>query len=435
MQKRLASFIVLCSLFLLAACSTPTTATTPAATATPAPKPVTLFYGTYDQASGQEIITALDGASGKPRWTYTTSADDAIQPALEEGVVYVATSASLIALNASDGKLLWSNPTFANAGIVGGANGVLYISFFTSRSDGSLKTSLVALNASDGSMRWSYEFHNGEGTLLADGVIYGSDTLTPTGTPTSPDGSTLLALNASDGSVKWQSAQESGYLTPLSVANGLLYADNSFPMGGPETIEARSISDGSLAWKYPSDTGRATSVGMDDNTLYVSNESGTADLFLVALNASTGAILWQVHNQPNWETWQSFVAPQMAFVGDGVDDSLTAFNSADGKQLWKTRLGTPSSNAAALVSVGVVTNGVVYLASPDGFTALNASTGAIQWTAHDALTHDPGGHPILAVRAGILYSRSDTTLVARSAQSGAVLWSQNVGLTDDPIIG
>ncbi len=434
MQKRFAPLVILFSLLLLAACGSPTAAT-PTGTATPPRNPTSIYYNA-PASSGQPAINALDGATGKLRWSYTTNADLAdASPVLADGVIYLAGKTSLIALNASDGKLLWNTSVPDNTGIVAEGNGIVFAQFFTTANDGGLKTSLVALNASTGKTLWNYQFQNGEGNLLADGVLYGSDTLTPFGTPTSPNGSFLLALNGSDGSLKWKTTQESGYLTPISAVQGLLYADNSFPMGGPETIEAYNISDGSLAWKYPSDTGHAAYLGLQNNTLYVWNNGGNTGPLVVALNASTGATIWQSEVDPSLQVFAD-LTPQAVYLGDGGDNSLTALNAVDGKQLWKTPLGASSGSASAVVTAAAAVDGTVYLSYPGGFAALNASTGAIKWKAQDALTQDPGGHPILAVKGGIIYSKSDTSIAARSAQSGAVLWSQNVaGLVGDPVVG
>jgi outer membrane protein assembly factor BamB len=436
MRNCLTCLVSVFSLFLLAACSSSAATTTPAPRATPAPAPVTLFYSTYDPASSQESLTALDGANGKPRWTYTTSATPVDMPVLlGEGAVYLATSTSLIALDASTGSVHWNNSALADAGIVGSDTGVLIVRFFSSDpSSGAPTRTLDAINASDGSVRWHYQFHNGDGHLLANGVIYGADILTPFGTPTSPTGSMVLAINASDGSVKWQSTPESGYLTPLSVAQGLLFADNSFSSGGPESIEAFSsggpesieayhVSDGSLAWKYPGDTGLATYVGMDNNILYALHYGGD-NTSLVALNVSTGTVIWQEQEQPRWQT---FVAPGMVLVGDGPDDVLTALNGMDGKQLWQAPLGTPSGDASALVTVGAVSGGIIYLTTPERVIALNAGTGSVKWKAQDSRAQN-----ILAVRNGLVYSAgfpitsSSTFVAARSVSTGATLWSDDV---------
>ncbi len=445
MQKRLAHLILLFGLFLLAACSSPTTTSTttntpPAATVTPVPKPATLYYSSYDSASSQMTVSALDGASGKQRWSYTVSADAGVTPTLADGVVYVAASTGLIALDASTGSMRWGNPAFANAQVVDAANGVLYANVFSSTSSQAATTSLDAINASDGSLRWSYQFTNGEGDVLADGVIYGSDTQTPFGTPTSPNGTVLVAMNASDGSVKWKSAQEDGYLTPQSVANGLVYAYNSFPMGGPVTIEARKISDGSVAWRFPSSGGHATYLGLANNVLYAQSDDGSSDLTqnkLYALNATTGAVIWrsEVTSSP---LLVATLVQQVIYVGYANDNSLAALNAVDGKQRWQAQLGAPSgsNSVTAQVLVRAVEDGTAYLVYPDGFAALNASTGAIKWKMPDS-----SEHTIVAVRNGVVYGTSDTgdsggKLIARSASTGAVLWSQDVGgLVGDPIVG
>lgn len=342
MQKYLARLAMLCSLLLLAACSSPKTGTAAPATATPAPRPATIYYGAYDTASSQLTVAAL-------RWSYATSADAGTLPVLAAGVVYVTSSTSLIALDASTGKPLWSNPALANAQVIGAESGVLYANLASSTSSGALTTSVVAVNVSDGSVYWRHPFHNGEGDLLANGVVYGSDTLTPFGTPTSPHGAMLVALSASDGSVMWQSAQESGYLTPVQVAAGLVYSYNTFPMGGPANIEARHTSDGSLAWRFPAGPAHATILGLEGSALYAQTDDGNASDFtqnvLYALNATTGAVIWRsaVQRSP---LLSANLVQQMIYVGDSAANTLTAIDAADGRQRWQMQPGAPGGSAA-----------------------------------------------------------------------------------------
>lgn len=129
MQRRPVQLVLSFSLFLLAACNSPTS-TTPHATATPVPSSVSVYYSAL-LSSGQYAINALDGPSGKLRWSYATSADGADSPlVLAEGVLYFTTSTSLIALNARDGTLRWNTPVPPDSGIIGEENGILYVSLF-----------------------------------------------------------------------------------------------------------------------------------------------------------------------------------------------------------------------------------------------------------------------------------------------------------------
>ena len=416
------------SLFLLAACSSPTTPSTPA--------PQVSVYYHATASSGQRAIYALDGTNGKLRWSYPAG-DDYAGLVLEAGALYIAAIQGLIALSASDGKLLWSYTALANSNIVGEEQGVLYANLVSSRSDGGLLDNLVAINPGNGAVRWSHPFHNGQGDVLSNGIIYGSDTLTPSGIPTSPLGTMVEAFNASDGSLKWQAAQESGYNIPVRVAAGLLYSYNAFPAGGPWIIEARQASDGSLAWRFPTSPAHATILGLEGKVLYARSDDGNSDFsenVLYALSATTGTVRWR-RVVPSSPSLSATLVQQVIYVGDSAADTLIAINTADGQQLWQRKLGAPDASANAPVSVQTVVDGVIYLTSPGGFAALDASTGAPRWEASDI-----GVHTLLAVANGIVYdtrtTESGSTIEARSARSGDVIWSHTVPpLGDDPVVG
>ncbi|HEY7449659.1 MAG TPA: PQQ-binding-like beta-propeller repeat protein [Vicinamibacterales bacterium] len=131
--------------------------------------------------------------------------------------------------------------------------------------------------------------------------------------------------------------------TPL-VANGLMYV----PEGSGRVVAFDAVS-GDVVWiherKYPEDVSmseafpRHRGVSILGNTLYW----GTADSYLVALDAQTGKLLWEVktgdyhlgegHNHP------PLIAEGKVFLGMaggdlGARGKFRAFDAATGRLLW-----------------------------------------------------------------------------------------------------
>jgi outer membrane protein assembly factor BamB len=99
---------------------------------------------------------------------------------------------------------------------------------------------------------------------------------------------------------------------------------------------------------------------------------------------------------------------------------MAALDGQTGAVLWKTLL----TNIYGMIqSSPAVANGVVYIATGDSkIFALNATSGAVQWTYID-----PVGTPFIvapAVANGVLYTGSVYgQFLALDAKTGKVLWS------------
>jgi outer membrane protein assembly factor BamB len=347
---------------------------------------------------------------------------------LDHGVVYAGSDKSLAALSAQDGKLLWSYAASGPPSVLGIVNGVLYGDTFA-RVKGTA-SSVFALNASDGSVRWSYKTQDVFlSRLLADGVIY--EGITTHDCQCSTPHTYVLALNTSDGSVKWQTPQDIDNFTPEWTANGLLYGEDSLPDGGVVNILTRHVSDGSIAWQYPGKHQIAPMIGHDNNAIYALF-SPPGGLFSVrALNPATGSVLWQTPNLSTTYTSTSLL-DGVIYLGAADGSSLLAFDASSSKQLWKVQLGTPSANTNVPAHVWAVVDGTVYLSDPQGFLALNASSGAVKWK-----TPNNGFPSIVAVEQGVVYginsdpsgnASSQNVLYALKASdgSGSILWSYDV---------
>jgi outer membrane protein assembly factor BamB len=192
-------------------------------------------------------------------------------------------------------------------------------------------------------------------SAVANGVVYVG----------SSDGS-VYALNASTGAKLWS------YLTGLypirsspAVANGVVYVGSY-----DGNVYALSASTGAKLWSYTTGTQVQTSPAVANGVVYFgSGGYGVGTVY--ALNASTGAKLWSyatggfVYSSPA-------VANGVVYIGS-EDFNVYALNASTGAKLWSYDTGDKIESSPA------VANGVVYVGTrtPDGVTALNASTGGL----------------------------------------------------------
>jgi outer membrane protein assembly factor BamB len=108
--------------------------------------------------------------------------------------------------------------------------------------------------------------------------------------------------------------------------------------------------NGQLKWNYTTRGAVESSPAVANGIVYV----GSDDNNLYALNATTGAKLWNTTGGGS-----PAVANGIVYVGSD-DNNLYAFNATTGAKLWNYTTG------GAVESSPAVANGVVYVGSEDG---------------------------------------------------------------------
>lgn len=441
MPKRLAQFTLLFSLVLLAGCGEQhqlgqAVSPSPTATAT-TPKTVNVYVGTIGDASDDGFVIALSGTTGQQLWKYNSGHVANSTPVLDHGVAYVGADKSLYALSLQDGKLLWSYATPNTATVLGVSNGLV---FGATTLD---NPAIYGLDASTGKARWTYQTSDMvEQALLEDGVIYA--TISRSNCHCSNPPTTLLALNASDGSVKWQTPQYTDFFYIRQIANGLLYGSHAEAEGPANDLQVRRSSDGTVAWQSPQQPTDLELIAVDSAKLYaiandLSNFPNPGANTLYALNATTGATLWQTPIN-KMVSFTGSLFNHVIYLGANDGSSLSTYSAADGKQLWQAALDTSGGPANQVASVVAVANGTVYLSTAISFSALKASDGAVIWKT----PVNPFAF-LLAVQNGIVYgfsSSKDTSssghngVFALRASDGTSLWSYPVpALISTPAVG
>ncbi|MFC6952174.1 PQQ-binding-like beta-propeller repeat protein [Halorubellus litoreus] len=257
---------------------------------------------------------------------------------------------------------------------------------------------LVALDGTDGSLVWSQQLPGDSDTVGSPAVVDGTVFVA------SLDGGTAYALNASSGAFEWQASIDGGAFASPAVGDGVVYVASTTGV-----VHALDAADGSERWRY--ETGGRTvlaSPALDDGSLYVAsttpNElpSGVDDLFdvlyydqfyrggdvetephataarldaragLHVLDASNGDVL-------GTQSFPHFVASTPAVAADALvvgcwDGNVYALERGSGAERWVASTGAPISASPA------VGDGVVYCGTWNGsLHAFDASTGSQEW--------------------------------------------------------
>jgi len=255
----------------------------------------------------------------------------------------------------------------------------------------------------------------------------------------SADGS-LYAVRADTGILQWRFKTGSRVVSSPAVSGGIVYFgsyDGNF--------YAVDASDGKLKWKYKTGGERrfegthlhgslpAPETMPDPFDVYLSSPIvwhdvvyfGSGDTNVYALNAKTGARVWQfktgdvVHASPA-------IADGTVFIGSW-DSYMYALDAASGKEKWRFKTGEDPDihNQVGIASSAAVMEGIVYFGCRDSHMyAVDEKSGQKKWAT------DMHGSWVIsspAVRDGKVYfATSDSGLFYEvDAKSGAVIFSVN----------
>ena len=181
-------------------------------------------------------------------------------------------------------------------------------------------------------------------------------------------------------------------------------------------LSPSTVGNLTLRWTYP--TGQYTywkaSPMVVNGAVYVSAQ----DFF--ALNASTGALLWDTVPPPSFN--MPAVANGVVYTCGGGQGwgGAWALNATTGVTIWYKPLEYDTCSGAPTFA-----NGVLYLSeAPTGVSAVDAATGTILWNFD--LTPWIQGSP--AVANGMVYfAAADNNVYALNAATGVLVWKYATG--------
>ena len=298
--------------------------------------------------------------------------------------------------------------------------------------------------------------HLGKKTTVSTSIDHSQTVQSQLGVYVGSGDGSLFKLNAQKGQFLWRyKTQGRSISAPATVANGVVYIGS---LDG--SVSALQAADGNRIWQYKTQSAiiswhfhpgalntitNVNTIVVINDVVYGSSSDGIAHSYLFALNANSGAQIWQQQI-----TNQSFTDPQV-FNGviyiaswaigqqggpDNTDSYVYAFNAKDGSQIWRSeKIGN------FILFSPTFDNGVVYIGSQDTYLyAFDATNGSRLWR------HNAGGTITTSpqVANGIVYagvmgkgvsttasSTKDSTqpqgyILALNAAKGSLLWQHSL---------
>ncbi|HEX9037993.1 MAG TPA: PQQ-binding-like beta-propeller repeat protein [Ktedonobacterales bacterium] len=325
-----------------------------------------------------------------------------------------------LALNAQTGAPRWKTATGGTGGTPAVVGGAVYLA----TEDGSI----WALDAASGKPRWSFTRSAGVGSQ------YGFDgyaTVSGVNVFVSSDGGAVYALDISTGRQRWvrtwPHAGDTIYAAP-AVDAGLVFVPVGGPDGGGYALNAAT---GAIVWQVSHVEGFDALPLVANGVVYFASQApGT----LVALDEKSGA--------PRWQTGSSGVNAAPVTDGNliivaGADEIVRAYHVQDGSPSWTFQTGGAAGNA--LIPTGAaltLSGGTLYAGSQGGVVyALSATTGKQLWST---ATNSPIDSPP-AVANGAIYAATESgKIFAFRASDGAMAWTYIAGpnalITSGPVV-
>jgi outer membrane protein assembly factor BamB len=219
--------------------------------------------GTVYLGSDDRRVYALNAATGRLRWSYTTGNGIYAGPAVSGGIVYIGSDdGKLYALNAATGRLRWSYTSpysIESTPVV--ADGTVFFGGFDHK--------VHALSAATGHLRWSYSAQDAvtSSPVVEGGTVYfGSFD------------DKVYALDAANGHLRWSYATGGDVYSSPAVSGGVVYIGSD-----DDNVYALDAATGHVRWYYttansviskPAVAGGSVYVGSGDDTLYALHTVG-----------------------------------------------------------------------------------------------------------------------------------------------------------------
>jgi eukaryotic-like serine/threonine-protein kinase len=264
---------------------------------------------------------------------------------------------------------------------------------------------LYAFNASTGKTIREYNEQGYNSPAIENGIVY-----TYKG-----------AFNAVTGTELWRNKYSALYFATVSGDFYYTCIKESDSDGSHYSVVALNASTGTLIWKVAGYYLRH-SPAVADGGIYFGGGTG-----LVALDAHTGNKLWECEISPGVDL--SPASTDGYVYANALGGNLYCINALTGQKTWNCTIGEASSYSTPAVAYGYV-----YIGSAEGHIyAIAALNGSKIWSYEipDG-NYSVNSSPALADGV-VCVAADDGNLYALNAYTGAKLWNYYVG--EQPITG
>jgi len=358
--------------------------------------------------TSETTISVGNAASLQQKWAsftpMTPVQKTVASPVVANGIVYLGTTQGQLLAYDLSGNLLWTfNATAPIYGSPAIGNGLLYFGTVKTPNEAVTGNYIYALNASTGALVWENYLTLGSmwsPPIYYNGVVYAQAALKE-GTAGG-----FYAFDALTGATVWSVAMPSGnWSVPVfDPAGANLYMATGNPC----------VSSPPKPWNTPTTDGCSGS--------------------LFDLNPATGATIWSYHFPDYSGDDDAPATPVYAVVNgtpelfEGVKNGIFyALDATTGAVLWQYDTGNRGDNG--IYSSAAYANGVLYFGGYKTLYALNASDGSAALT----FSRQPVGTIVSspAIANGVLYVTTESgNLVTYNAATGE--WIHTINF---PILG
>lgn len=226
---------------------------------------------------------------------------------------------------------------------------------------------------------------------------------------------------------------------PLT-AQPIVFENIIYTLDTDSNVTAFNTKDGDRLWRNTirpekeDETVIGGGLAISGGMLYATNGYDE----LIAMNPKSGGIFWRVKL-----TAPSRAAPTV--IGDKIyiltlDNHLTAFESATGKQLWKYEGFAETASLVNAASPAADNEIVIAPMSSGELTALRAENGSIAWTDSLSPSLQTGGASSLPSISGlpvidkgaIIAVSYGGKIVSIDAATGGRIWARDIGSAKSP---
>jgi outer membrane protein assembly factor BamB len=312
-------------------------------------------------------LVAADAASGKEIWSFRAGGPIRTRPAVAEGSLYFqADDGFVYRLGAGRGEERWRVRVVATPIVrlpfddpksrfdrLGSDVAVVGERLYLGTHDGRL----LALDASDGRVLW--QFQSGDSVLAAPvvaggRVFFGSFD------------KSVYALDATSGRLLWKRDTQGAVVSTPALDDGRLVIGNR-----TYDVLCLEATSGEVAWKrYVWFSWIESSASIRDGVAYVGSSDAAA---VLAFDVATGRLLWTADVR-GWAWGQPAVTASRVYEGTssqvgypaGHAAGVVALDRQTGRTVWRYASAPPERGAFGFPGSPAVGSGLVFVGGLDG---------------------------------------------------------------------